>query len=281
MAIAQETGELGVGQMSNPRRVSAATILVTAAVVVGLIALTVLVATALINPDAGQRVAAATGAATIVLALIAAGSMWQNFRLVAAAADQAEASRTQAESSRQVAQAAADQAAASMQQAVASERLAEAAGRQAKASFALVEEARSDRELEFQPVVTVRLLMRGDHGGRRYAQVTTSNVGRGAALRVAIAYHEFVDPGLGHLFGSFAQADLGPDQRDTPTIYLGTGASDQADRRLIDDLPEPGLAAGYEDVVGNRYRWVATPSGHGRLEVWRRGAANQPEWSRW
>lgn len=247
----------------------------------GLVALAVLAVTAVVNVDSGQRVAAATGAATIVLALIAIVSLRQNVKLLAVAVGQAEDSRARAESSRQLALAAAEQAAASVQQALASEMLAEAAGRQAEATLALVQEARLDRELEFQPVITVRVVTRSGQGGRQSVQVAIANVGRGTASQVALAYHEFADPGPGHLFGSESMVDFGPGESDSSEMSLGATASNQANRRLTDDLPEPALAAGFEDVLGNRYRWAATPSGHGRLEVWRPGAAAQPDWSRW
>src|SRR5205085_2940083 len=111
-----------------------------------------------------------------------------------------------------------------------------------------------------------------DHGGRQHAQIAIANIGRGPAVRLAIAYHEFALAEPGHLFGSGAVIDMGPGESDSVDMYLGVTMSDQANRRLIDDLPEPALATGFEDVIGNRYRWIARPGGHGRLEISPRGS---------
>lgn len=273
-----------------------------AGLISGLVAVAILVATAITNPDVGQRVAAATAAATIVLALVGGLTTWQNSRLVAAATEQARLSREQAESSerlvraateeasaareqarasRDLVAAAIDQATASRAQADASQRLAEAATMQAKAAIELVEETRVDRQLEFQPYLTAEIRQQGDHGGRQYVQIVVANIGRGPALHAGVAYHEFLGEAAGHVFGSSPFFDMGPGESDSFTIYLDTGAVAQAFRRLTDDVTAPAVAVAFEDVVGNRYRWASGGGFRREPDFWPRGDQAQPDWARW
>lgn len=273
-----------------------------AGLIAGLVAVAILAATAVMNPDVGQRVAAATAAATIVLALVGGLTTWQNSRLVAAATEQARVTREQAESSerlvraaveeaesareqasasRELVSAAIDQATASRAQAEASQRLAEAATLQARAAVELVEETRVDRQLEFQPYLTAEIRQRGSDGGRQSVQVAVANIGRGPALHSGVAYHEFAGEAVGHLFGSSPFFDMGPGESDSFKIYLDAGAAAQAFLRLTDDLPDPAVAVAFEDVVGNRYRWASGGGFRREPDVWRRTEQVQPDWAHW
>lgn len=130
-------------------------------------------------------------------------------------------------------------------------------------------------------VTAAAIRQRGDHGGRQYVEVVVANIGRGPALHAGVSYHEFPGEAVGHLFGSSPLFDLGPGESESFSIYLDAGAEAQAFRRVTDDLPDPAVAVGFEDIVGNRYRCASGRGFRREPDTWRRGDANQPDWARW
>ncbi|HLX33803.1 MAG TPA: hypothetical protein VKR30_01025 [Candidatus Limnocylindrales bacterium] len=229
-----------------------------AGLVFGVLLLAGFAYTGLTAPQLGDRLAAATGAATTVLALVAGATAAQNFLLIAAARQQASESR--------------DLVAAALEQAAASDA-------QAKGTMALVEEARLDREYEFRPLLTLDITERGTVGARPFRRLIASNIGRGPALNVAVATHDFV--GGTHVFGSSGLFDLGPGARRELEIYDEAGAAGQTFRRLVDGLPEPSVAVGFVDLTGNKYR-VALVDGFRRpLETRRRDDPQVLDWAAW
>jgi hypothetical protein len=176
----------------------------------------------------------ATAVGTIALALAAGAAYRQNVRLVNVTRDAAIATRD----------------------------AARAATKEAQATAELVEEARRDRELNWQPVLTIVQRVRAPGA---YPEYSVKNTGRGPAYSTVVAWKR---RGPSEITVSVASVAVGPGEEK---VVIPSGNDLQAGGVLPDDA---SWAVYCEDQFRIRYRFGETG---GRPDVWKPEQA-EPQW---